>query len=75
MDIFKYFGIDVEKDTLAQTLGKMNEAGLRNACIIPRDKESNPTGMILLLSDPEAVPYVEKALEQFNRDSEGEQSL
>ena len=73
MDIFKHFGIDVGKDTLDEIITKMTDKGLGNFSVVPRDKDDKPRGMFLVLSDPDAIPYVERALEEYDADMEREE--
>ena len=72
MDIFKHFGIDMNNDTLSQIIDKMNDKGVGNFCITPSTDDNTPKGMFLVLSDPEAVPYVQRALEEYDADMEQE---
>lgn len=73
MDIFKHFGIDVGKDTLDEILTKMTDKGLGNFSVVPKGKDDKPVGMLLVLSDPDAIPYVERALEEYDADMEQEE--
>lgn len=73
MEIFKHFGIDVGKDTLEQIFNKMDEKGLGSFSVVLRDKDDSPKGMLLMLKDAEAIPYVERALEAYEADTEGNQ--
>lgn len=70
MDIFKHFGIDMNNDTLSQIIDKMNDKGLGSFYIKPSIDGETPMGMFLVLADPKAVPYVERALEEYDADTE-----
>ncbi len=73
MKIFKYFGIDVGKDTLDVILTKMDEKGLGNFSVVPEGEDGKPAGMLLVLSDPGAVSCVKKALEEYEAATENEE--
>lgn len=70
MDMFTHLGVDMNNDTLPAILEQLQDKGVGNACIIPRGANDKALGMFLLLTDTAAIPYVEKALEQYNADCE-----
>ena len=72
MEMFKHFGIDLNNDTISQILAKATEAGLGNIQIVPKNADDSPLGMLLILNELEAIPYVEEALNQYDRDKEGQ---
>lgn len=71
-DLFRYFGVDLNNDTLAEILDMLDKKGIGNACITPKRQDDQPMGMFMLLADTEAIPYVERALEEYARDCEDE---
>lgn len=73
MDIFKHFDIDVGKDTLGEIITKMTDKGLSRFSVVPRYKDDKPRGMFLVLSDPDAIPYVERALAEYDANMEREE--
>ena len=70
MEMFKHFGMDLNNDTLSQLFEKMNDAGLENAKVTPQNEDGEPVGMFLLLNNVDAIPYIERALEQYDADTE-----
>ena len=69
-DLFKYFGADMNNDTLTGILDKFGKKGVGNACVIFKGDSGEPLGMFLFLADTKAIPYVERALEEYDKDCE-----
>lgn len=74
MDIFKEFGIDVGNDTLGEIITKMTDKGLGNFSVVPTGEDKKPVGMFLVLANPDVIPYVERALDEYDADMEREEA-
>lgn len=70
MDMMKYFGIDVETQTLGEILKILVDRGVGVFSVVPRGENDKPLGMFVLLSNTDAIPYVQKALDDYDAEKE-----
>lgn len=66
MDLFKYFDIDLEKDTLESVFTKLHDKGIGN-CSVTISGEEKTFGMLLFVTESEFIPFLEKAISEFDQ--------
>ena len=66
--MFNLFDIDPSKDTVKEAIEKISESGMGICALTTSDEQNNPTGMFLILTEAEAIPYVERALELYREE-------
>lgn len=66
MDLFKHFDIDLENDTLQSVFAKVHDKGLGN-CFVTISREEKKFGMLLFVTESEFMPFLEKAISEFDQ--------
>lgn len=63
-DLMDVLGVDVEKDSLATVIKKINKFGLRSAKYIYKTGNDVPVGLFLFCADPVAVRWIDEAVDR-----------